>query len=68
MPDEQGMAEALRPELNQFFKPAFLGRVTLVPYFPLSDEVMKGIVKLQLGRVGQARRRTTMPSSPTIRP
>ncbi len=51
MPDEQGMAEALRPELNQFFKPAFLGRVTLVPYFPLSDEVMKGIIKLQLGRV-----------------
>ncbi len=53
MPDEQGMAEALRPELMQFFKPAFLGRVTLVPYFPLSDDVMKGIVKLQLGRVAQ---------------
>ncbi len=52
MPDEQGLAEALRPELTQFFKPAFLGRITLVPYFPLSDEVMKGIVKLQLGRVG----------------
>ena len=53
MPDEQGMAEALRPELMQFFKPAFLGRVTLVPYFPLSDDVMKGIVKLQLGRVAK---------------
>ena len=53
MPDEQGLAEALRPELSQFFKPAFLGRVTLVPYFPLSDEVMKGIARLQLGRVAQ---------------
>ena len=53
MPDEQGMAEALRPELMEYFRPAFLGRVTLVPYFPLSDEVMKGIVKLQLGRVAK---------------
>ena len=31
------LAEALRPELMKYFKPAFLGRVTLVPYFPLSD-------------------------------
>ncbi len=51
MPDEAGLAEALRPELLKVFKPAFLGRVTLVPYFPLSDEVIKGIVKLQLDRV-----------------
>ena len=35
-PDAAGLAEALRPELAKFFKPAFLGRVTLVPYFPLS--------------------------------
>ena len=53
MPDEQGMAEALRPELMQFFKPAFLGRVTMVPYFPLNDDVMRGIARLQLGRVGK---------------
>ncbi|WP_282609169.1 type VI secretion system ATPase TssH [Pelagibius sp. Alg239-R121] len=51
MPDEAGLAEALRPELLKVFKPAFLGRVTLVPYFPLSDDVIKGIVKLQLNRV-----------------
>jgi type VI secretion system protein VasG len=51
MPDEAGLAEALRPELLKVFKPAFLGRVTLVPYFPLSDDVLKGIVKLQLNRV-----------------
>jgi type VI secretion system protein VasG len=33
------------------FKPAFLGRVTLVPYFPLSDAVIRQIVELQLGRI-----------------
>ena len=53
MPDAEGLAEALRPELMQTFKPAFLGRVTLVPYFPLGDDVMKGICRLQLGRVGR---------------
>jgi hypothetical protein len=33
------------------FKPAFLGRVTLVPYLPLSDAVIRQIVELQLGRI-----------------
>ena len=33
------------------FKPAFLGRVTLVPYFPLSDAIIRQIVELQLGRI-----------------
>jgi type VI secretion system protein VasG len=51
MPDAAGLAEALRPDLLKVFKPAFLGRVTLVPYFPLDDEVMRGIVKLQLERI-----------------
>jgi hypothetical protein len=37
-----GLAEALRPELLKVFRPAFLGRVTLVPYFPLSDEIIRG--------------------------
>jgi type VI secretion system protein VasG len=50
-PDAPALAEALRPELLKTFKPAFLGRVTLVPYFPLSDDVMRSIVELQLGRI-----------------
>ena len=50
-PDAQGLAEALHPELLDTFKPAFLGRVTLVPYFPLTDDVMRKIVGLQLGRI-----------------
>ena len=52
MPDEAGLAEALRPELLQVFKPAFLGRLTLVPYFPLSEDTLRRIVKLQLSRIG----------------
>ena len=41
------------PELMKFFRPAFLGRVTLVPYFPLSPEIVRQIVVLQLNRVGR---------------
>jgi type VI secretion system protein VasG len=51
MPDANGLAEALRPDLLKIFKPAFLGRVTLVPYFPLSPDSLKLIIKLQLGRI-----------------
>jgi type VI secretion system protein VasG len=50
-PDAPGLAEALRPELLTVFKPAFLGRVTLVPYFPLSEGIIRRIVELQLGRI-----------------
>jgi type VI secretion system protein VasG len=51
MPDAGGLAEALRPDLLKVFKPALLGRMTVVPFFPLGDEVIRGIVKLQLKRV-----------------
>jgi type VI secretion system protein VasG len=50
-PDATTLADALMPELMKFFKPAFLGRVSLVPYFPLSPEVIHQIVELQLNRV-----------------
>jgi type VI secretion system protein VasG len=50
-PDAAGLAEALMPELMKHFKPAFLGRVTLVPYFPLSPDIIRKIVELQLDRV-----------------
>jgi type VI secretion system protein VasG len=52
-PDPAGFAEALHPELLKTFKPAFLGRVTLVPYYPLADDVMRQIVVLQLGRIAR---------------
>jgi type VI secretion system protein VasG len=50
-PDAAGLAEALRPELAKIFKPAFLGRLTLVPYFPLSDAIIRQIVVMQLERI-----------------
>ncbi len=52
-PDAAGLADALMPELMKFFKPAFLGRVNLVPYFPLSPEIIRQIVVLQLGRISR---------------
>jgi type VI secretion system protein VasG len=52
-PDAAGLADALMPELMKFFKPAFLGRVNLVPYFPLSPDIIRQIVVLQLGRISR---------------
>jgi type VI secretion system protein VasG len=52
-PDAEGLRAALHEDLLKTFKPAFLGRLTLVPYFPLGDEVMAKIIELKLGKVGQ---------------
>jgi type VI secretion system protein VasG len=51
-PDPRGLTEALRPDLLKSFKPALLGRMNVVTYYPLSDEVIRRIIKLQLKRVG----------------
>jgi type VI secretion system protein VasG len=51
VPDAAGLSKALQPELAKIFRPAFLGRVTMVPYVPLSDAVIRQIVELQLQRV-----------------
>jgi type VI secretion system protein VasG len=51
MPDAPGLAEALRPELLKVFKPALLGRITIVPFFPLGDEVLRQIIRLQMERI-----------------
>jgi type VI secretion system protein VasG len=56
MPDSVGLAEALRPDLLKAFKPALLGRINVVPYFPLSDEVIRQIIKLQLKRIADRMR------------
>jgi type VI secretion system protein VasG len=50
-PDLAELTEAIRPELLKSFKPAFLGRCSVVPYFPLADDVIRKIVTLQLGRI-----------------
>jgi len=51
MPDSQGILQALKPELNKIFKPAFLGRLMIVPYFPVRDEALKQIIRLKLGKI-----------------
>ena len=51
MPNPEGMAKALREPLLKIFPPALLGRLVTIPYFPLSDEMMGAIVRLQLGRI-----------------
>jgi type VI secretion system protein VasG len=50
-PEPEALVEALRPDLLKVFKPAFLGRTIVVPYYPLADDVMQKIIHLQLGRV-----------------
>ncbi|MCE9562683.1 MAG: type VI secretion system ATPase TssH [Planctomycetes bacterium] len=52
MPDAKGLAEVLRPDLLKWFKPALLGRMVVVPYFPLRAEVLKRIIELQLKKIG----------------
>src|SRR5260370_34274855 len=47
-PSPEGLAKALKPEMNKIFKPAFMGRLVTVPFFPLRDEAMKTIVTLKL--------------------
>src|SRR2546421_2546763 len=51
MPESEGLVKALKPELNKIFKPAFLGRTVIIPYFPIRDEAMKRIIRLKLGKV-----------------
>ena len=51
MPEGEALIEAIRPELLRHFKPAFLGRVTIIPYLPLSPEILSRIAHLQLERV-----------------
>ncbi|PCG13352.1 MULTISPECIES: type VI secretion system ATPase TssH [Sphingomonas] len=50
-PEPEGLAGALRPELLKVFPPALLGRLLVLPYYPLSPTMLQGIVRLQLNRV-----------------
>ncbi len=50
-PSPEGLVKALKPELNKIFKPAFLGRLVIIPYYPIRDDAMKLIIRLKLGRI-----------------
>ncbi|MDD2759763.1 MAG: type VI secretion system ATPase TssH [Methylomonas sp.] len=51
MPDPEGISKALREPLLKVFPPALLGRLVVIPYYPLSDEMIGAIARLQLGRI-----------------
>ncbi|ODT54147.1 MAG: ClpV1 family T6SS ATPase [Methylobacterium sp. SCN 67-24] len=51
--DPEALAVALRPALLKVFPPALIGRLVTIPYYPLSGEMLGGIVRLQLGRIGK---------------
>ena len=51
MPEPEGITKALHEPLLKVFPAALLGRLVVIPYYPLSDEVMQLIIKLQLGRI-----------------
>ena len=52
-PEPETLATELKPALLGVFPPALLGRIVTIPYYPLSEEVLAGIVRLQLGRIGK---------------
>jgi type VI secretion system protein VasG len=51
MPGPAALTAALKPELNKIFKPAFLGRTVIIPYFPIRDQALKMIIGLKLGKI-----------------
>jgi type VI secretion system protein VasG len=53
LPDADALARALRPPLLRTFPAALLGRLLVVPYYPLSDATLNDIIRLQLSRVAQ---------------
>jgi len=53
MPEPEGIAQALREPLLKVFPPALLGRLVVIPYYPLSDATLVAIIRLQLDRIGK---------------
>ncbi len=50
MPGPEALVKSLKPELNKIFKPAFLGRMVVIPFYPIRDEVLKKIIELKLSK------------------
>ncbi len=51
LPTTDALSEMLRPSLFKQFKPAFLGRMKVIPYYPISDEILESIIRLKLDRI-----------------
>ena len=57
MPTAEGIVKAMRPELNKIFKPAFLGRMVLIPFYPIRDDALKHDHRIEAGENPEAHRR-----------
>jgi len=53
MPDPEGLAKAAHKPLLKVFPAALIGRLVVVPYYPISDDTLKLIIRLQLARIGR---------------
>lgn len=51
--ENEELLEQIRPALQQYFKPAFLGRTTIVPYYPLNREELSQIAEISLNRISR---------------
>lgn len=51
LPTPEALTEVIYPQLHKAFKPAFLGRMKVIPYYPISDDVLATIIELKLGRI-----------------
>ncbi len=51
MPSPEAIAKELREPLLKIFPPALLGRLVVIPYYPLSAHMIAEITKLQLNRI-----------------
>jgi type VI secretion system protein VasG len=51
MPSVEGLVKTIKPEMDKIFKPAFLGRMVIIPYYPIRDEALKQIIRLKLGKI-----------------
>jgi type VI secretion system protein VasG len=53
LPAPAALEELIRPHLMKQFKPAFLGRLKVIPYYPIADDVLVKIIELKLGKIQQ---------------
>jgi type VI secretion system protein VasG len=52
LPTSDALTETIRPVLQKYFKPALLGRMTVVPFYSLGPEVMRMIAQMKLNKIG----------------
>ncbi|EJM08348.1 type VI secretion ATPase, ClpV1 family [Pseudomonas sp. GM102] len=51
-PTAEVLEETIRPVLSKHFKPALLARMRVVPYYPVGGPVLRELIEIKLGRLG----------------